>query len=424
MILGTFGHSVSVCLKSWLKKHNMENRKLIELQQKIKKSTENSLLFFEKLKSESGIKYTLNHDIRKYPAAELYGTWSYVLGKSFLLGNTWENEGEKIYLAKKLKNFQQKDGSFYPKGLDDIKNSKSHEYLKMHTSNYALGAMMILDPKFDFQSSFFDRFLDADYLTAWLKQRSFIRPWEESNNIVNVAAYLALNNDSGNSNALPRLYQMLEWHNKFQNPRSGGFDGLSTSRNHISQSMAGAVHNFHIHHYLNEPMNFESVIGKNMIPFLYEGPLTACLSIDFVELACHTIGYVDSKHQAELASALLYHLEALLNYQNSDGGWYENASKGKPTTAAGMKEVQASSCSYATWFRLCSIGMISNTLLGSDLEKWNFRDTLGMGYHPNKWTIYDTNKFDLDKKVKINYKFKNLPSDLFRNGIQLISKLR
>lgn len=401
----------------------MDNKKLIILQEKIKNSIDNSLLFFELLKSESGVKYTLNHEIKKYPAAELYGTWSYVLGKSLLQGNIWDND-EKESLVASLKKFQQKDGSFYPIELNDIKNSKSHEYLKMHTSNYALGAMMVLDPKFDFQSSFFDRFLDADYLDAWLKQRSFIRPWEESNNIVNVAAYLALNNDSGNNNALPRLYQMLEWHNKFQNPRSGGFDKLSTSRNHISQSMAGAVHNFHLHHYLNEPMNFESIIGKNMIPFLYEGPLTACLSIDFVELACYTINYLDVKYQAELASALLYHLEALLNYQNSDGGWYENASKSMPTVAAGMKEMQASSCSYATWFRLCSIGMISNTLLGSDVKKFNFRSTLGMGYHPNKWSTFDYNVSDFDNIVKINYKLKNLPSKLLRNGIQLVSKLR
>jgi hypothetical protein len=402
----------------------MDNNKLTKLQQKIKESSENSLLFFHKLKSDIGIKYTLNHDLSKYPAAELYGTWSYVLGNSLLLGNSWDHDDEKGILVTSLKKFHQKDGSFYPMDLDGNKNSKSHEYLKMHTSNYALGAMMVLDPKFDFQSSFFDKFLDADYLDAWLKQRSFIRPWEESNNIVNVAAYLALNNDNGNSNALPRLYQMLEWHNKFQNPRSGGFDNLSTSRNHISQAMAGAVHNFHIHHYLNEPMNFESIIGKNMIPFLYEGPLTACFSIDFVELACSTIGYLDDKHQAELASALLYHLECLLNYQNPDGGWYENASKSNPTAAAGMKEAQASSCSYATWFRLCSIGMISNTLLGSDMDVWNFRSTLGMGYHSNKWTTFDSDKFDLDNKGKINYKFKNLPTELFRNGIQLISKLR
>src|SRR5690606_6535991 len=105
----------------------------------------------------------------------------------------------------------------------------------------------------------------------WLNQRSLERPWEESNNIVNVASYLALCNDNGHPSAKERLYQMLEWHNTVQNPITGGFENFSRSRKNVLQSMAGAVHNFHIHHYLNEPMNYESIIGRNVIPYLFEG---------------------------------------------------------------------------------------------------------------------------------------------------------
>ena len=77
----------------------------------------------------------------------------------------------------------------------------------------------------------------------------------------------------------------------------------------LLQSMGGSVHNFHIHHYLNEPLHFEKIIANHLIPFLYEGPLTACLSIDFVELACRTISFMDDTY--ELQQALLFHLEAL-----------------------------------------------------------------------------------------------------------------
>ena len=145
---------------------------------------------------------------------------------------------------------------------------------------------------------------------------------------------------------------MLDWHEKYRNSKSGGFDKLSLSKNHIIQSMAGAVHNFHIYHYLGEKINYEEKIANNVIPNLFEGPLTACLSIDFVELACYSIGNLNTRDQLILANSLLFHLDSLLNYQNNDGGWYENETAQRPTSAAGMIEKNASSCSYATWFRI------------------------------------------------------------------------
>jgi hypothetical protein len=187
--------------------------------------------------------------------------------------------------------------------------------------------------------------------------------------------------------------------------------------------MAGAVHNFHIHHYLGEPMNYENIIGKNVIPLLFQGPLTSCLSIDFVELACYSLPFLDEVHKSDLTMALLYHLNSLLNYQNQDGGWYESE-KPKPTAAAGMNEDKASSCSYGTWFRICSIAMISITLLNSDKNDWTFRNTLGMGYHPNKWNSVTLNNFNIDRLVMLKYKKMNLPHVLFNNTLELVSKLR
>jgi len=228
---------------------------LNNIEQRIKTCREKSFQFFNKINSDLGVKYTINHDLKKYPSAELYGTWSYVLGKSLTSTKEIFNEFERESLINSLKKFRQTDGTFYPKMLNNIKNSKSHEYLKLHTSNYAMGAMIKLDENFDFQSTFFDQFLEADRLQNWLDQRSFIRPWEESNNIVNVASYLALCDTNGDLKAKRRLYQMLDWHEKFRNSKSGGFDKLSLSKNHIVQSMAGAVHNFHIYHYLGEKIN-------------------------------------------------------------------------------------------------------------------------------------------------------------------------
>jgi len=386
---------------------------------KIHVSRKKVFSFVEKLKVKNGYKYTINHDFNKYPAALLYGTWSAV----YLNELCGVNDADKIVkkcVLKTLENYRRSDGIYFPKALEDAKYPKSKEYMYLHCYNYTVGACRLLNPDFDFQSKYMDYFLDADHLERWLNQRSLERPWEESNNIVNVASYLALCNENGNSIGKDRLYQMLEWHNRVQNPRTGGFENFSPNRKNILQSMGGAVHNFHIHHYLNEPMKYEELIGQNVIPFLFEGPLTACLSIDFVELACKSLPFM--KDSFELEQALLFHLNALLAYQNEDGGFFENETSKKPTTANGMKEDTASSNSYATWFRMCSIGMISTTLLGDSPENWRFRDTLGMGYYQPK-RFKEINTLDVDRKILKKYNRINFPHKLIKHAIEIGVKL-
>ena len=392
------------------------------LTNKINIASEKAVLFTDKLKVKDGVyKYTQNHDINKHPAALLYGSWSVVYLRKLIHGNNWDKQNEKNDFLNFFNSCRKKNGMFLPDSLTKETFSKSLEYMLLHCYNYTVGAAIEIDDKFDFQSKYMDEFLNRDFLSRWLNQRSLDRPWEESNNIVNVASYLALCNDHGNSRGKEALYQMLEWHNKKQNPITGGFDCFKHSRKNILQSMAGAVHNFHIHKYLNEPFNYEEIIAKNVIPFLYEGPLTACLSIDFVELACATINHLDDSY--ELQQALIYHLDRLLKFQNIDGGWYENESSLKPTVANGMFEIQASSNSYSTWFRMCSIAMISVTLFNFSSTKWNFRKTLGMGYSNNQWNKIDLISDSIDKKLFIKNKIKNLPNDFKNFAINFAVKI-
>lgn len=394
---------------------------MILLKNKILNSRNHSISFTSALRiPEHGFKYTINHDVKKYPSAILYGTWSVILLKKLILGKVGDDE-ENRKLLSILNSYRLANGIFYPRSLDHFKYSKSKEYMYLHCYNYAVGAALEIDNSYDFQSSYMDKFLEADFLERWLDQRSLQRPWEESNNIVNVASYLALCNDYGNPMGKERLYQMLEWHNRIQNPLTGGFEIFRPSPKNILQSMAGAVHNFHIHHYLGEPMRYESKIAQNVIPFLFEGPLTACLSIDFVELACKTITHAENK--PELEQALFYHFNALIKYQNPDGGWFENETPLKPTTANGMKEEKASSNSYATWFRMCAIGMIAITLLGDSPERWNFRKTLGMGYSNNKWNKQTLDDIQTNHRIVIKYKTKNAPSIFKKKVIDIAMKI-
>ena len=377
--------------------------------------------FIGKVKLNDGVyKYTLNHDPHKFPAALLYGTWSVVYLNHLISEKTGWLIDRNATLKYLLSN-RKEDGMYWPVGLSDSKLPKSVEYVLLHIYNYVTGALLILDPNHDFQAGFMDYYLDADNLARWLNQRSLLRPWEESNNIVNVASYLALCNDFGDKRGQERLFQMLEWHKRHQNPFTGGFDNLRPTRKNILQSMAGAVHNFHIHHYLNEEMGFEEKISSNVIPFLFSGPLSACLSIDFVELCCRTALF--SKNQNIVQQALLYHLQKLLKYQNSDGGWYENDSPSKPTVGFAMKEDVASSNTYATWFRMCSIAMIMITLFGDDPQKWHFRKTLGMGYASENWSQLELKNESLDKGLILKYKINNFPNSLKSKIIEIGAKI-
>lgn len=386
---------------------------------------ERGIVFFEKnlFLGEAGWRYTSTHDLEKYPAAVLYGTWSGVLGLHLLKKTDFWDSG-KIQLAlAKLNSERKDDGSFFPIALEDTRTSKSREYLTLHCTNYCLGAALSIDARYDFEVGYLNRFLDGDYLKYWLDARSLQRPWEEGNNIVNVCSYLALSHENGNPKAYMRLSQMLDWHKKNQNPKTAGFDSFaSPSYQQHLESLAGAVHNFHLYLYLDEGFGFEDQIIPWVQKFLVQGQLTACQSIDFVELAVRLLPH--SERPQQLVNALLLHAEALLQNQQSDGGWLEN-DNGSPSSAAGFLDNQVSSCSYATWFRLAALGMIAINLLGDTSENWGFRKTLGMGYAPNRfYCLPDTVKIKSIEPIDRaqNY-FGNLPRKVRTEIIRLGGKL-
>lgn len=88
-----------------------------------------------------------------------------------------------------------------------------------------------------------------------------------------------------------------------------------------------------------------------------------------------------------------------------------------------MNEHVASSNSYATWFRMCSIGMIATTLLGDNPDNWKFRESLGMGYYTAR-VHKKIDVLNLDSNVRWKYSRQNFPHRLkkliIETGVRLL----
>ena len=351
---------------------------------RIQKARDRALTFLRSLRTPEGYRYTATHDENRYPAALLYGTWSSVLGRVLGEGPAAWNGVEREHAVRSVLKHRRADRSFLPVGLESQRTRPSVEYLVLHCTNYSHGALIELEPDYDFETPYLHRFLDGDFLSRWLEGRSLLRPWEEGNNIVNVASYLALCHRKGVRGASDRLEQMLAWHRARQNPKTGGFDAFeSPSPTQRLETFAGAVHNFHLHLHLRERLGAEDQIAAHVYHFLYKGPLSACLSIDLVELTLRTLP--NAPRPQESVWALLSHANALLRFQRLDGGWPEKDDPRAVCVAAGFRDSAPSSCSYATWFRLCALAIVAICLLGDSPARWHFRNTLGMGYAPPYW---------------------------------------
>ena len=75
------------------------------------------------LKTKEGYKYTVNHDIEKYPAAGFYGSWSVVYLQNLLGNKNWLNSNKGDLLDYFNVN-RTGDGLFFPIALDSFKYPK------------------------------------------------------------------------------------------------------------------------------------------------------------------------------------------------------------------------------------------------------------------------------------------------------------
>lgn len=329
------------------------------------------------------------HDPSRWPGVLLQGSYDALMALGLIGGLDRLSPGERADAAAALKRFRQPDGRFanpHYTAANTFKRPERDEtdrYIAYHLTNYALGALEALGdaepPKLDFIRPF----LDPTRLDAWLSRRDLRDPWLEGNNIVNMAGFLLLARDQGAAGAAEGLARMLDWHEFNQEPATGFWGvGQSDARQHL-HAMAGATHNFHLYFALRRQIAH----AKPIIDYCLTLPTlvqSACIDVDIVDILANFHATHDHRRR-EVEAWLAAKLDALLDFQNPDGGFADTREGTRRFDGwiDGYAEPQGISNGFATYFRLIAIAMIAKTLR-PDLRAWRFRRMIGIGYFPER----------------------------------------
>ena len=335
------------------------------------------------------IRSSAHHDPQAWPDVLLQASYNGIMALDLIGGLERLSEAERRAAADFFLGFRRADGRFRMEMMTDDAVFKKPDleetwrYIDFHVGNYSLGAVqaLVCDPP---NLDFIRPFLDLRYLEAWLSRRDFRDAWQEGNNIVNLASFLLLIRDHGApadaAAAKIGLQALLDWHDRLQEPSTGFWGiGQGSDPERLLHAMAGATHNFHLFFTLGRAIPF----FDKSIDYCLTLPTTAvsaCLDVDPIDILAHGHRLTDHRRD-EVAAWLRAKLEGMLDFQSVDGG-FADVSEGVRRLdgwVKGYEEPQGISNSFATYFRLIGIGMISS-VLWPGWRRWKFRRMIGIGY--------------------------------------------
>ncbi|MBI4829956.1 MAG: hypothetical protein HY801_00040, partial [Candidatus Lindowbacteria bacterium] len=115
-------------------------------------------------------------------------------------------------------------------------------------------------------------YCSMDALQQWLSARNVSDPWNEGNNIVNLASFYFVLAESGDERVKPLIEHLFAWHEQTQDPQTGYWLTISARPPvHPMVAMAGAAHNFHIYYYLDRPIRYLERIVDHCLSFVGDG---------------------------------------------------------------------------------------------------------------------------------------------------------
>lgn len=334
------------------------------------------------------------HDPEIWPGVTLYGTYNGVMCLDLIGGLATFSDAERMAAVAWLESHRRADGIFRVSGMADDAVFKKPDpaetwrYIDFHVTNYALGAVDALMPGRRPVLTFAAPYLDPLTLKAWLADRDLNDPWQEGNNIVNLASFFLLMRRDGDAAMAARADAALDilfaWHDRHREPTTGFWGvGQLSDPTRLLHAFAGSMHNFHLwYHAGRAPEAFERAV--DYVLTLPPEVDSACIDVDAVDLLVHGLMLMDyrRKDSRRWLSALL---DALLADQNADGGFCDirTGVRRQDGWVKGYEEPQGLSNTFATWFRWIAIAMIADVLCPGRWP-WRFRRMIGIGYRMDR----------------------------------------
>ncbi len=330
------------------------------------------------------------HDQVRWPGMLLPGSYNAILCTALIGGLDDVSAAERAALIDWFERARLPDGRFRITGMLDADVHKKPDrdetwrYIDFHVTNYTLGAIEALDPQRRPVLDFVAPFLDLDKLGAWLSRRDMRDPWQEGNNIVNLGSFLQLLERVGDEptrSAVARAFDaVFDWHDRTQEPSTGFWGvGQLSDATRMLHAFAGSMHNHHLWFARGRvlPHQDRAVDYCLSLPPRVD---SACIDVDAVDVLVHGHRLIGHR-RAEIESWLVTLLEALLEFQNDDGGFCDvrDGIRRQDGWVRGYAEPQGLSNCFATWFRWIAIAMIADVLWPGRWP-WRFRRMVGIGF--------------------------------------------
>ncbi len=329
------------------------------------------------------------HDADAWPGVLLPGTYNGILCRELIDGLDRLDGEDRATLVAWFEAFRTEDGRFRMTGMHDTAVFKKPDrdetwrYIDFHVTNYSLAAIEALNPDRIPNLIFARPWLDPIYLKAWLADRDLRDPWQEGNNIVNLASFLAgieRTGDAADQRAAAATFPILfDWHDRLQEPTTGFWGVGQSEPDRRLEAVAGAVHNYHLWYSRRRPIPYhERAIDYALTwnPAVF----SACIDVDMVDLLAHAALLTDYR-RSDIETWLHRMVGALLDAQNPDGGFCDEREgvRRQDGWVGGYEEPHGISNTFATWFRWIAIAMAAD-VLWPGWRHWRFRRSMGIGY--------------------------------------------
>lgn len=359
------------------------------LQQRVHRARERTLAFLRAMEVGPAplvSRFSAAHDIERWPGMLLPGTYNAVMCGALL--GALPAQAARRDAAGWLLRHRRQDGTFRIPGMtaaDVYKKPDPAEtwaYIDFHVTNYTLGALDVLDTDATPSLGFAAPFLAAGALADWLAKRDWNDPWQEGNNLVNLASFLLLIQRSSDVRAqgaaIKALTDLITHLEETQNPRTGFWGRNQDAGEPLLHAMAGAMHIFHLWYLLGRPLPHQREAVGYTLTLPSRTTISACLDVDAVDLIFH--GAATAEGPA-VDRWMREKLIALLDAQNEDGGFFDtrDGTLRFDGWVRGYEEPQGGSNTFATWFRWVAIALICEHLWPG-WHRFRFRRMIGIGY--------------------------------------------